>query len=319
MSTFIEARVIQKVDTEANWLSNPLKLYQGEIAFVSDKYNFKLNNTDVPKTFAELEYYYKGDVLGGVSPTDNLTSKPDGVYRATISGTYSGVVVKEGYYTLLRKDNGVWKLESEVKMPRVDVDGNIVVGQTTKAVNGDRIAKYIGNTSFSTFIPALSTVGYDLDSVVYYHDKLYKSLKPDNKTLPTDATKWKEIKLGIEVDQEFIPTSENAVSPVAVNNWLYGVEDESEATELNIQSLFLDTGTPQPSGFMYLHNYELPEGNLKKIRIKVTSSGNMIIRRYIKSGDTLIFKDKKTVNVTTGENNINLDWLLTEPSVFSFY
>lgn len=57
MSTFIEARVIQKVDTEANWLSNPLKLYQGEIAFVSDKYNFKLNNTDIPKTFAELDYY----------------------------------------------------------------------------------------------------------------------------------------------------------------------------------------------------------------------------------------------------------------------
>ena len=121
MSTFIEARVIQKVDTEANWLSNPLKLYQGEIAFVSDKYNFKLNNTDIPKTFAELEYYYKGDILGGVLPTDDLASKPDGVYRATISGTYNGVVVKEGYYTLLRKDNVVWKLESEVKMPMQDL------------------------------------------------------------------------------------------------------------------------------------------------------------------------------------------------------
>ena len=121
MSTFIEARVIQKVDTEANWLSNPLKLYQGEIAFVSDKYNFKLNNTDVPKTFAELEYYYKGDILGGVLPTDDLASKPDGVYRATISGTYNGVVVKEGYYTLLRKKDSVWSLESEVKMPMKDL------------------------------------------------------------------------------------------------------------------------------------------------------------------------------------------------------
>ena len=121
MSTFIEARVIQKVDTEANWLVNPLPLYQGEIAFVSDKNNFKLNNTDIPKTFAELEYYYKGDILGGVLPTDDLASKPDGVYRATISGTYNGVVVKEGYYTLLRKDNVVWKLESEVKMPMQDL------------------------------------------------------------------------------------------------------------------------------------------------------------------------------------------------------
>ncbi len=145
MSTFIEARVIQKVDTEANWLSNPLKLYQGEIAFVSDKYNFKLNNTDVPKTFAELEYYYKGDVLGGVSPTDDLANKPDGVYRATISGTYSGVVVKEGYYTLLRKDNGVWKLESEVKMPMQDLSAiekkvdDVLKGFFDKTINWKEI------------------------------------------------------------------------------------------------------------------------------------------------------------------------------------
>lgn len=216
MSTFIEARVIQKVDTEANWLSNPLKLYQGEIAFVSDKYNFKLNNTDIPKTFAELDYYYKGDILGSVLPIDDLANKPDGVYRATISGTYSSVVVKEGYYTLLRKKDGVWSLESEVKMPSVDIDGNIVVGQTTKAVNGDKIAQYISNTSFSIFIPAVSAIGYDLDSIVYYNDKLYKSLESDNKTLPTDATKWKEIKLGTEVDQEFDKNSENAISNSAV-------------------------------------------------------------------------------------------------------
>ena len=121
MAKIIEARVIQKVATEAEWLQTTLPLYQGEIAFVSDKYNFKLNNTDVPKTFAELEYYYKGDILGGVLPTDDLASKPDGVYRATISGTYNGVVVKEGYYTLLRKKDSVWSLESEVKMPMKDL------------------------------------------------------------------------------------------------------------------------------------------------------------------------------------------------------
>ena len=43
MAKFIEARLIQKVDTEENWMANPLPLYQGEIAFVSDKNNFKLN------------------------------------------------------------------------------------------------------------------------------------------------------------------------------------------------------------------------------------------------------------------------------------
>ena len=107
----IEARVWQKVDTEANWLANPLPLGSGEQAFVSDKNNFKVNTFPTKKTFAELEYYYKGDVIGGVLPTDDLASKTDGVYRATISGTYSGVVVKEGYYTLLRKTGNVWSLE----------------------------------------------------------------------------------------------------------------------------------------------------------------------------------------------------------------
>ena len=121
MSTFIEARIIQKVDTEANWMANPLKLYQGEVAYVSDKNNFKLNTTEIPKTFAELDYYYNGDIIGGVLPTDDLASKPDGVYRAVTSGTYRGVVVKEGYYTLLRKTGSVWSLESEVKMPMQDL------------------------------------------------------------------------------------------------------------------------------------------------------------------------------------------------------
>ena len=209
-------------------------------------------------------------VNGSIDTTTDTTNLPAGVYNTQTNGTYTNagnIVVKEGYYTLLRKkDDGSWILESETKIPMQD----------------------------------LTKIETELESTKTKVDEFIRDFS-------------------VEVDQEFIPTSENAVSPVAVNNWLYGVEDESEATELNIQSLFLDTGIPQPSGFMYLHNYEIPEGNLKKIRIKVTSSGNMIIRRYIKSGDTLIFKDKKTVNVTTGENNINLDWLLTEPSVFSFY
>lgn len=123
----------------------------------------------------------------------------------------------------------------------------------------------------------------------------------------------------VEVDTEFIPISENAVSSKAVNEWLYGVNDQSESVELNIQSSFLDNGTNQPSGFVYLHDYEIPEGRLKKIRIKVTSSGNMVVRRYIKLEGTLIFKDKKTINVTTGDNTVNVDWLLEEPSIFSFY
>ena len=65
------------------------------------------------------------NVVGSINTTTNTTSLPSGVYHTQTSGTYtnaSGIVVKEGYYTLLRKkDDGSWVLESEVKMPMQDL------------------------------------------------------------------------------------------------------------------------------------------------------------------------------------------------------
>ena len=43
------------------------------------------------------------ELNGKVTTTENLTLKAPGVYRAETSGTIGGIVVKEGYYTLLRK------------------------------------------------------------------------------------------------------------------------------------------------------------------------------------------------------------------------
>ena len=63
-------------------------------------------------------------ILGSINPSTNTSSLEDGVYRAEVEGTYpnaSNIVVKEGYYTLLRKEIGVWKLESEVEMPMQDL------------------------------------------------------------------------------------------------------------------------------------------------------------------------------------------------------
>ena len=64
-------------------------------------------------------------INGSIDTTTNTTSLPSGVYHTQTSGNYtnaSGIVVKEGYYTLLRKkDDGSWVLESEVKMPMQDL------------------------------------------------------------------------------------------------------------------------------------------------------------------------------------------------------
>ena len=80
-------------------------------------------------------------ILGSINPSTNTSSLEDGVYRAEVEGTYpnaSNIVVKEGYYTLLRKDNGVWKLESEVKMPTLSLTGKVEEGNT-EAVSGGEV------------------------------------------------------------------------------------------------------------------------------------------------------------------------------------
>ena len=80
-------------------------------------------------------------ILGSINPSTNTSSLEDGVYRAQIPGTYtnaSNIVVKEGYYTLLRKDNGVWKLESEVEMPTITPTGVVEEGNT-EAVSGGEV------------------------------------------------------------------------------------------------------------------------------------------------------------------------------------
>ena len=81
-------------------------------------------------------------VNGSIDTTTYTVSLPDGVYRAQISGTYtnaSNIVVKEGYYTLLRKkDDGSWVLESEVKMPVNPADGVVEEGNT-QAVSGGEV------------------------------------------------------------------------------------------------------------------------------------------------------------------------------------
>lgn len=63
----VNARVKQKVDTEENWLLNPLILLEGEQGFVwdgeNDPVNFKIG--DGTKTFAQLPYFiaYYSDVV----------------------------------------------------------------------------------------------------------------------------------------------------------------------------------------------------------------------------------------------------------------
>ena len=90
------------------------------------------------------------NVIGSINTTTNTTSLPSGVYHAQISGTYTNagnIVVKEGYYTLLRKkDDGSWVLESEVKMPMQDLTKIETELESTKTKVDDFIRDFAVTT-----------------------------------------------------------------------------------------------------------------------------------------------------------------------------
>ena len=89
-------------------------------------------------------------VNGSIDTTTDTTSLPDGVYRAQIPGTYTNagnIVVKEGYYTLLRKlDDGSWVLESEVKIPMQDLTKIETELESTKTKVDDFIRDFAVTT-----------------------------------------------------------------------------------------------------------------------------------------------------------------------------
>ena len=90
------------------------------------------------------------NVVGSIGTTTDTASLPSGVYHAQTSGTYtnaSGIVVKEGYYTLLRKkDDGSWVLESEVKMPMQDLTKIETELESTKTKVNDFIRDFAVTT-----------------------------------------------------------------------------------------------------------------------------------------------------------------------------
>ena len=88
------------------------------LGFVNDGF---ITINDVIQILADTKSV---NIVGSIGLTTDTTNLPAGVYNTQTSGKYtnaSGIVVKDGYYTLLRKDNGVWKLESEVEMPMQDL------------------------------------------------------------------------------------------------------------------------------------------------------------------------------------------------------
>lgn len=124
MALILDARVKQKVATEAEWMAEPTILLEGEQAFVKggdgNVINFKIG--DGTKAFADLAYAIDYNAFAGIAPQALTPSDPNptgaGIYIPTIDGTYTnagGLTVDrgaggadEGTYVQFINDSGTW-------------------------------------------------------------------------------------------------------------------------------------------------------------------------------------------------------------------
>lgn len=118
MAKIIEARVLQKIDTEQNWNTNELILYKGEIALVGDPdrvYNIKIGNG--VKKFRDLPYmvdYVNGLYTGVVTPQSQVPSGVNNVFLVSEQGTYTnfgGVVLPKDNIGIIYKNGNNFTIQ----------------------------------------------------------------------------------------------------------------------------------------------------------------------------------------------------------------
>ena len=141
------------------------------------------------------------NVVGSINTTTNTTSLPSGVYHTQTSGTYtnaSGIVVKEGYYTLLRKkDDGSWVLESEVKMPMQDLTKIETELESTKTKVDEFIENFAVTTD--TEFNAESNNPIANETVTPLADVLESFIKNDSKKIDASNFRYGYIKNNGEI------------------------------------------------------------------------------------------------------------------------
>lgn len=123
-----------------NILNSVLKLM---LDFVQDGY---ITLNDVLQIIADNESI---GIIGSINPSTSTSSLPNGFYFAETSGTYTNannIVVAEGYYTILEKNDSGWKVASSVKMPEVDLS-NLATKAELATVDG------IAKSTFGKLIP----------------------------------------------------------------------------------------------------------------------------------------------------------------------
>lgn len=95
--------------------------------------------------------------------------------------------------------NAMVDYTTTVVTPTIDVSGAIAVGQTSTAVNGDKIARYLPTKSITKFDSNYAGLvgGYSQGNIVIHNDEIYVSEINNNLTTPvTSSITWRKLSSG---------------------------------------------------------------------------------------------------------------------------
>lgn len=132
------------------------------------------------------------------------------------NSTFDLVTIEIPVYDDTSLKNKVTNIENRTTAleDKIEPNGNVTAGQTARAVNGDKVERYVQRNSFVEFKHSFADKdGYEINSKVFVDNKFWISKVDGNKDYPSkSSTKWKEFKMSADVDQEFDENSENAIS-----------------------------------------------------------------------------------------------------------
>lgn len=211
---WIEARVIQKIDTLENWNNNPLILYEGEQAFVKTEngisINFKIG--DGVRAFKDLPYWIDyGTPSQQVYTSTDWNGKKNGVYIPIESGNYRGVQVDltKGFTVLIW--DGINSLTQVVYPFSVNADGIIEEGNA-KPVSGDTVWKalkdfgnIVNDVEEGNFNPVSSNAVYEHSAPLYDAINNGGSLRWIPATYPANTVRMYLGMLWISTRQTSLP------------------------------------------------------------------------------------------------------------------
>lgn len=210
------------------------------------------------------------NILGNVTTdmsSDIINSLPEGVYYAEKSGVYNnlgGIVVKEGYYTLLRKKNNEWSIESEVLMPYINTSSinssNNFINGVYVNENGYAVLKYTDSQdAFCLKIPIYSNTPINIYT---YPGAFSPAMILNNNNIITKEFTEKNNYL------------ENPLKIIPIEDGFLCVNAHEVTTEIK-QKLRVDIGFPQVENRIRNIEDNLNISDFELIKLTIKKNGNI--------------------------------------------